>query len=72
MKPGVHPDYFPEATISCSCGNRLTVGSTVKELQVEICSHCHPFYTGKSRVLDVAGRVEKFEAKRAKAKKKSA
>ncbi len=67
MKKDIHPEYYPEAVISCACGNKFTVGSTRKEIQVEICSACHPFYTGKQKLLDTARRVDKFQ-KRTEAK----
>lgn len=60
MKTAVHPPYFDTAQIRCACGNALTVGSTVEEIHVELCSQCHPFYTGKQKILDTAGRVERF------------
>jgi len=69
MKSQIHPQYFPEAKVKCACGNQFKVGSTQKELHIEICSACHPFYTGKEKVLDTAGRVEKFKAKKAAASK---
>lgn len=62
MKEGIHPKY--EATnINCACGNIVATGSTKKDISVEICSNCHPFYTGESRVLDIAGKIEKFKKK---------
>ncbi len=67
MKTDTHPTYFPEAKVVCACGNVYTIGSTKKELSVEICSACHPFYTGNEKLMDVAGRVEKFKARRAAA-----
>ncbi|MBI5140386.1 MAG: 50S ribosomal protein L31 [Candidatus Vogelbacteria bacterium] len=67
MKDGIHPKYFPEASVTCSCGNVFTVGSTKESIKVEICSACHPLYTGEGRVVDTAGRVEKFKARQAKA-----
>jgi large subunit ribosomal protein L31 len=70
MKTDTHPTYFPEAKVVCACGNVYTIGSTKKELSVEICSACHPFYTGNEKIMDVAGRVEKFKARRAAATKK--
>jgi len=70
MKKNIHPDYCPEARVSCSCGNAFTTGSSEKEIKVEICSACHPFFTGKSKFIDAKGRVEKFEEKRAAAKKR--
>ena len=61
MKAEIHPTYFPEAKIVCACGNTITVGSTVEKISVELCSACHPFYTGKQNLVDTAGRVERFE-----------
>ncbi len=69
MKTEIHPEYFEKAKVTCSCGNTFTVGSTIKEMQVEICSACHPFFTGNEKVIDAAGRVEKFKARRAAATK---
>lgn len=70
MKADTHPTYFPEAEVTCACGRSFTVGSTREKIEVEICSQCHPFYTGNEKVLDTAGRLEKFNARRAAAKKK--
>ncbi len=67
MKTDVHPIYIEAAQVTCACGNTFKVGSTKKEIQVEICSNCHPFYTGNEKVMDTAGRVEKFKARRAAA-----
>ena len=64
MKAEIHPDYVAKAKVTCACGNTFTVGSTKPEIHVEICSNCHPFYTGQEKVLDAAGRVEKFQARR--------
>lgn len=61
MKKEIHPKYYAEAKVKCACGNSFTVGSTVPEINVEICSHCHPFYTGKDKIIDTAGRVERFK-----------
>lgn len=71
MKTETHPTYFEKATVTCACGNTFTVGSTKEKITVEICSNCHPFYTGQEKTLDAAGRVEKFKtrAKAATAKK---
>jgi large subunit ribosomal protein L31 len=69
MKKDIHPEYFPNAKVTCACGNVFHVGSTKKEIQVEICYACHPFYTGKENLIDTAGRVEKFKARREKAAK---
>ncbi len=66
MKKDTHPKYFPEAKVICACGNTFTVGSTVEELHVELCSSCHPFYTGKQKLVDTARRVEKFKERAAK------
>ncbi len=62
MKKGVHPEYV-ECTVTCACGNTFTTRSTKKEIRVEICSNCHPFFTGKQKFIDSAGRVEKFRKK---------
>ncbi|HEY3284207.1 MAG TPA: 50S ribosomal protein L31 [Armatimonadota bacterium] len=59
MKEGIHPKYAP-TTISCACGNVIETASTAKDIHVEICSACHPFYSGKQRVMDTEGRVDKF------------
>jgi large subunit ribosomal protein L31 len=67
MKTDVHPTYFPEAKVTCACGRGFTVGSTREKIDVEICSNCHPFYTGNDKLMDTAGRVEKFKARRAAA-----
>ena len=75
MKKDLHPTYHADAKVVCACGNKLIVGSTVKEVHVEICSNCHPFYTGKERLVDTAGRVDRFkkitelQAKTAKTRK---
>ena len=63
MKKGIHPEYHPKAVIRCACGNEIIVGCTVPELKVEVCSKCHPFYTGKQKFVDSAGRVERFKQK---------
>ena len=62
MKQGIHPDYRV-ATVHCACGNTFQTRSTRSELRVEICSSCHPFYTGKQKLIDTAGRVERFRNK---------
>jgi large subunit ribosomal protein L31 len=61
MKPAIHPQYFADATVICSCGNTFKTGSTVKEIHTEICSNCHPFYTGKQKLIDTTGTVDKFK-----------
>ncbi len=65
MKNGLHPEYY-QAKVHCACGNEFEVGSTVKEITIEICSKCHPFFTGKQKLVDSAGRVERFRRKYAK------
>ena len=62
MKKDIHPDYV-EATVTCACGNTFKTGSTQDTLKVEICSECHPFYTGKQKFAERGGRVEKFKKK---------
>lgn len=62
MKEGIHPEYG-ECTVTCACGNTFKTRSTKKEIRVEICSQCHPFFTGKQKIVDTAGRVEKFRRK---------
>ncbi len=66
MKTGIHPEYT-DCTVTCSCGNTFQTRSTVKELHVELCNQCHPFYTGKQRMVDSGGRVERFRKRYAKA-----
>ena len=67
MKPGIHPEYHP-VTVHCACGHTFQTRSTIKGdmLRVEICSNCHPFFTGKQKLVDTAGRVERFRRKYAK------
>ena len=65
MKKGIHPRYF-STTARCACGNEFQTGSTAEEIHVEICSQCHPFFTGKQKLVDSAGRVERFRRKYAK------
>lgn len=77
MKKDIHPSYNQQTTVKCACGNTFTTGSTKDDIYVEICSSCHPFYTGKQKLVDTARRVEKFQAKAQKtavlkSKKKSA
>ncbi|HHS51174.1 MAG TPA: 50S ribosomal protein L31 [candidate division Zixibacteria bacterium] len=62
MKKGIHPEYY-QAKVVCACGNTWTVGSTKKEIQLDLCSACHPFFTGTQKIVDTAGRVEKFRRK---------
>ncbi len=68
MKKDIHPEYF-ECTVTCSCGNTFKTRSTKKEIRVEICSKCHPFYTGKQKLVDSGGRVERFKKRLIKSKK---
>ena len=63
MKKDIHGQYFYDAVITCACGAKYTVGSSEKEINIEICSACHPFYTGQDKVLDTAGRVDRFKKK---------
>lgn len=72
MKTETHPTYFEKATVTCACGNTFTTGSTKEKIQVEICSNCHPFYTGNEKTIDAAGRVEKFKTRATKATSKKA
>jgi large subunit ribosomal protein L31 len=69
LKKGIHPKYF-ETTITCACGNVIKTRSVVKDIHVEICSACHPFFTGKQKLVDTAGRVERFRKKYEKVQKK--
>jgi len=69
MKEKIHPKYYTDAVVTCSCGNTFTTGSTRKTLKVELCSACHPFYTGSRRMVDTAGRVERFKQRYAKENK---
>lgn len=68
MKQGIHPQFF-EATVTCVCGNKFTTGSTQESIHVELCSKCHPFYTGETRFVDTASRIQKFESRSEAAKK---
>jgi len=61
MKPKIHPEYYNDAQVVCACGNTFTIGSTRKMMKVELCSKCHPFFTGEQRVVDTMGRVERFK-----------
>jgi len=68
MKKVIHPEYY-DCTVTCSCGNSFKTKSTKKELKVEICSNCHPFYTGKQKLIDSGGRVDRFQKRLSKKKK---
>ena len=63
MREGIHPEYHNDVEVECACGNTFKSGSTKKELKVDICSKCHPFFTGKQKIVDAGGRVEKFMKK---------
>jgi len=67
MKKEIHPQYYAKAKVHCACGHTFTIGATKPEIKVEICSSCHPFYTGQDKLVDTAGRAEKFKARKAKA-----
>ena len=71
MKKDIHPKYFANAQTKCSCGKTYTIGSTKEYTEVEICAACHPFYTGKAKMIDTMGRVDKFKKRAAKATKKT-
>ncbi len=60
MRPKIHPKYYPEARVICACGNTWTTGATVPEIKVDVCSACHPFFTGQQRIVDTAGQVDRF------------
>lgn len=66
----IHPAWYPEALVTCACGNTFTVGATVPEIKVEVCYNCHPFYTGQMKYVDTAGRVEAFKTRQSHAGKK--
>jgi len=68
MKANIHPAYFDNAQVVCACGNKFTTGSTAEIIRVELCSKCHPFYTGEQRFVDAASRIEKFQKKQEVAK----
>ncbi len=66
VKQDIHPTYYPEAKVTCACGNTFTVGSTLPTLEIEVCSACHPFYTGQDKLMDRVGRIQKFKERLAK------
>ena len=68
MKAQIHPEYFDDCKVTCACGNTFTTGATVREIRVDVCSKCHPFFTGEMKYVDTLGRVEKFEKSRQKSK----
>jgi large subunit ribosomal protein L31 len=63
MKEGIHPEYYPDAQVICACGNTWTTGSTKKVIHTDVCSNCHPFYTGEQRIVDTEGQVDRFYKK---------
>jgi len=72
MRREIHPKYYPSARVQCACGNSFQVGSTKEYIEVEICSQCHPFYTGKEKIVDTMGQVQKFRKRLAKKRAKKA
>jgi large subunit ribosomal protein L31 len=70
VKQKIHPTWYPEARVHCACGSTFTTGSTMKDISVEICSACHPLFTGQQKLIDTAGRVDKFNQRAAAAAKK--
>jgi large subunit ribosomal protein L31 len=68
MKNGIHPTFYEDAVVTCSCGNTFTTGSTLQSLKTEVCSVCHPFYTGQQRIVDTGGQVERFRRRAAKSR----
>ena len=67
MKADIHPTYYPDATVTCLCGNSFVTGATVMEIKTEVCSVCHPFFTGEQRLIDTGGQVERFKRRAQKA-----
>jgi large subunit ribosomal protein L31 len=65
MKPAIHPTYHDDALVTCACGNKFTTGSTLEKIDVEVCSKCHPFFTGQLKFVDIKGRIDKFKEKQA-------
>lgn len=68
MKSGIHPQYYDQAKVTCACGNSFTTGSTLPQIEVEVCSQCHPFFTGQLKFVDIKGKIDKFKEKVAKGK----
>lgn len=71
MRKDIHPQYYQDAKVKCACGNSFVVGSTIQEISLGICSACHPFFTGKDKIVDTRGRVDKFKKKLEKFSEKS-
>jgi len=67
MKANIHPTWYPNAVVTCACGNTFTTGSTVPTIKVDLCSNCHPFYTGQQKLVDTLGQVDRFQVKAQKA-----
>jgi large subunit ribosomal protein L31 len=72
MKQGIHPQYFDDCQVTCVCGNKFTTGSTVPKIDVDVCSKCHPFFTGQQKFVDIKGRIDKFKEKVATGKANAA
>ncbi len=72
MKANIHPQYFPQAQVTCACGNTFTVGSTKQVIHVDLCFKCHPFYTGQQKFVDTVGKIERFQARQKAAAAKQA
>ena len=66
MKASIHPKYFDNCAVTCTCGNKFTTGSTLEKIDVEVCSKCHPFFTGQHKFVDIKGRIDKFKERQAK------
>lgn len=69
MKQGIHPQYFDKTKVTCACGNNFTTGSVLEKIDVDVCSKCHPFFTGQTKFVDIKGRIDKFNEKVAAGKK---
>jgi len=65
MKPAIHPVYHSDCQVTCACGNKFTTGSTLEKIEVEVCSKCHPFFTGQHKFVDIKGRIDKFKERQA-------
>lgn len=68
MKQGIHPEYHNDCQVTCACGNKFTTGSTLKKIEVDVCSKCHPYFTGQQKFVDIKGRIDKFNEKVSKGK----
>lgn len=68
MKTGIHPKYYDNCIVTCACGNTFTTGSTLEKIEVEVCSKCHPFFTGQHKFVDIKGKIDKFNEKVAQGK----